>query len=54
MAWKLDLFPSSFEGLETPSLLDPSERMGLYGMFKQFDQPTQFGHLSHVDPSYQQ
>jgi hypothetical protein len=54
MSWKLHLFPSSDEGLETPTLLDPLERIGPYGMFNQSDQPAQFGHFSHVDPPYQQ
>jgi hypothetical protein len=25
-----------------------------YGMFNLSDQPTQFGHFSHLDPPYQQ
>jgi hypothetical protein len=54
MSWKLDLFPSSDEGLETPTVLDPLERIGPYAMFNQSDQPAQFGHFSHVDPPYQE
>jgi hypothetical protein len=29
-------------------------RIGPYGMLNQSDQPTQFGHFSHLDPPHQQ
>jgi hypothetical protein len=27
--------------------------IGQYGVLNQSDQPTQFGHISHLDPPYQ-